>query len=141
MLVGDNVGSASIFTYDEKKNALSFDDITRSSSAVLPPKKNVLKMQGTSTGIVILTDDGTINTYATNSAKKIIGTIKWDLSDLLKNFVLIQNGNNVYVAGISTSEKQLCLYQLSESIIKPNPINKLACNQTTNVTYEDIAYD
>ena len=101
--MGDNAGSASIFTFDEKKNALSFDDITRASSAVLPPKKDVLKMQGTSTGILVLTEDGNLTTYALNSAKKIIGTIKWDLPDELKNFVLIESGNKFYLSAISSS--------------------------------------
>ena len=32
------------------------------------------------------------------------------------------------------------MYQLNESLVKPNPVTKLTCNQT-NLTYEDIAYD
>ena len=142
VFAGDSVGSVTIFAYDEKKKTLSFEDVSRSSSGVLPPPNRVLKTSGNNVGVAVLTADGQINTFALNSAKKITGTIKWELPDSLNNFVLIESGNKVYVSGTSTTLKQLCLYQLSESIVKPNPITKLACNQTVgNVTYEDISYD
>ena len=83
-----------------------------------------------------------MTTYALNSAQKIIGNIKWDLADSLKRFSLVSLKSGFFIAGVSVTEKQLCLYQLNESLIKPNPITKISCNSTTaNITYNDVSFD
>jgi len=63
-----------------------------------------------------------------NSAQKIIGSLKWDIQDSLKKFSLIFSDKGIFVAGITLTQKQLCVYKIGESLIKANPITKLVCN-------------
>ena len=87
--VGDNVGSVSIWTFNEKKGTLTYEDITRQATAYLPPLNNVKKIESKTGVVAALTEDGKITTYALNSAKKVVGNVKWELEDKLENFILI----------------------------------------------------
>ena len=81
-----------------------------------------------------------MTTYSLNSASKITGKIPLNTSDLFSDFRIVKIEETTYISTISASKKDVCFYETSESIIRPNPLKKIACNTTTK-TLTGLSYD
>ena len=80
VVAGDAVGGISIWSYDEKKHKLNFQDNSREVVPILPDPNKVVAMDGLAEGIIALTADGKLTSYAVNSASKITGKASFNVS-------------------------------------------------------------
>ena len=141
VVAADSKGGNNIWTYNEKKKKLEFQDTSRPVVPVLPADNNVLAMDSSqSEGVVVLTSDGKLATFPVNSASKITGKVDFNNADLFSDFKVIKKDGSTYFATISSNQNTVCLYQAAESIIRASPLTKLACNSSTKAL-SGLSYD
>ena len=94
VIAGDTQNSVSIWTFDEKKNKLVFQDISREVFPILQTPNKILKIEAMQEGIVVLTTDGDLETFVTNAQSKITGKVEFGSTEFFTDFALVRDDQN-----------------------------------------------